>query len=179
MNLRFCFRRLLPVLCCALAAGAAWSQSPIFRCGNEYTNNAADAKARGCKPIEGGNLTIVQGGGAAKPSAPAGDGRGAGAPPRSPGARNEGERVDSSAQRARDSDAREILEMELRRAEERLAELQAEYNQGQPARLASERGQAQRYDDRVADLKARIERAQSDVAGIQREIGRLPAPKGR
>ncbi|MEY2953705.1 MAG: hypothetical protein RLZZ401_1792, partial [Pseudomonadota bacterium] len=30
---------------------AAQAQDSIYRCGNEYTNNAIDAKARGCKLV--------------------------------------------------------------------------------------------------------------------------------
>lgn len=37
------------------------AQEAIYRCGNEYTNNKAQALARGCKLIEGGNVTVVQG----------------------------------------------------------------------------------------------------------------------
>ena len=36
-------------------------QERVWRCGNEYTNNATVAQQRGCKIMEGGNLTIVQG----------------------------------------------------------------------------------------------------------------------
>ena len=39
----------------------AWAQDRIYRCGNEYTNNAAQAKERGCKLVEGGNVTVVEG----------------------------------------------------------------------------------------------------------------------
>jgi len=171
-------RLMVGVLAWGLSLGAsvAWSQGQIYRCGNTYTNDPVDAKNRGCRLLDGGAVTIVQGRDAGK-----GDGTGQRATAsavRSQGARSEAERVDSAAQRARDSDARDILHTELRRAEERLTELQQEYNQGQPTRLASERGQPQRYDERVADLKSRIERAQADVAGIQRELDRLGA-RGR
>ncbi|WP_198552296.1 hypothetical protein [Macromonas nakdongensis] len=157
----------------ALSA-AVGAQSPIYRCGNEYTNNPGNAQARGCRLVEGGNLTIVEGTrpAAAPAGAAAGEGKPGGAP-KAAGARNAGERVDSSEQRARDSDARQILDQELQRAQERLDELREEYNKGQPERLASERSNPQRYQERVADLKARLERAESDVAAIQREIARL------
>lgn len=173
--------RLLAVMAGLLlwGAGPAQAQSPIYRCGNEYTNNPGNAQARGCRLVEGGNLTIVEG---TRPAAAAGgsavDGRPGTAAPKANGARNPGERVDSGEQRARDSDARQILTTELRRAEERLSDLREEYNNGQPERLASERSNPQRYQERVADLKARLERAESDVAGIQRELGRL-APAAR
>ena len=34
----------------------------------------------------------------------------------------------------------------------------------------------QRYTDRTAELKASLARSESDIAGIKREIARLPAP---
>ena len=151
----------------------AAAQSAIYRCGNEYTNNPVNAEARGCKLMEGGNLTVVEGlrprGGASAAKAPA-KGEGSSA---KPGARSDNERVDQAEQRARDADARTILDNELRRAEQRLADLREEYRDGQPDMLASERSSPERYQARVADLKARLERAQSDVAGIKRELARF------
>ena len=82
-------------------------------------------------------------------------------------------RVDPGAQRARDSDSRRILEGELRREEERLAELKREYNNGEPERLGNERNY-QKYLDRVADLKSGIARKESDIAAIKRELAKLP-----
>jgi len=150
---------------------AAWSQDRIYRCGNEYTNNATQAKERGCKPVEGGNVTVLQ---SARPNAPAPSSGNAGgstasaAPANSP-------RVGTSDQRARDSDARAILESELRKAETRQAELAKEYNNGSPERTALELRNPQGYIERTAELKASLARAESDVAGIKRELARLPA----
>lgn len=151
---------------------AAWSQDRIYRCGNEYTNNAAQAKERGCKPVEGGNVTVLQ---SARPAAPAaasggsGGGSAATAPANSP-------RVGAVDQRARDSDARAILEAELRKAEARHAEISKEFNNGTPERTALELRNPQGYIERTAELKASLARAESDVAGIKRELARLPAP---
>ena len=78
-------------------------------------------------------------------------------------------------QRARDSDSRLILEAELKKSESRLAELQKEYNNGEPEKQGIEARNYQRYLDRVAELKASIARSQSDIAGLKREISRLPA----
>lgn len=171
----------LACLGCLLALGAlslpAAAQDRIYRCGNEYTNDPGDAKARGCRLVEGGNVTVIQG---IKP-APA-----AGTPARSTtpaaasgGARNDNERVDASAQRARDADARAILEAELRKAESRLNGLKQEYNNGEPEKRGPEFRNHQMYLDRVAELKAGVTRAQSDVDGIKRELARLgPASAG-
>lgn len=142
----------------------------IYRCGNEYTNNARLAKEKGCKAVEGGHVTVIHDSGnraaaSATPSAPqAGSGAPRGAPPRS----------DGPEQRARDGDAKAILQSELDKANAKLASLKAEYNNGNPDRTALELRNPQGYPERVEALKANIARQESDIAGIQRELARLP-----
>lgn len=153
-----------------LASPGAGAQDRIYRCGNEYTNNASVAKERGCKTVEGGNVTVVQGtrpAGGAPAAAGAAAPRAASSPPSAP-------RVDANDQKARDADARAILESELKKAEGRLAELQKEYNGGAPQRNALELRNPQVYMERTAELKTAVARAEADVAGIRREIDRLP-----
>ncbi len=160
------------------AALPAAAQERIYRCGNEYTNQIKGRS--GCKLVEGGNVTVVRGtstsGRATAPSpAPvrvsSGGGGGssasstASAPPSAP-------RIDTPDQRARDSDAKAILEQELRRAETRQAELKKDYNNGEPERQGNERNY-QKYLDRVAEMKASIARNQADIDGIKRELGRF------
>ncbi len=148
----------------------AWSQDRIYRCGNEYTNNATDAKQRGCKVVEGGNVTVLQGGsrassgggGASRPSTAAASSSPANAP-----------KVDNSDQKARDSDARAILDAELRKAQARLDDLKKEYNDGFPQKSALEMRNPQGYAERTADIKASMTRAEADVEGIKRELSRL------
>jgi hypothetical protein len=82
--------------------------------------------------------------------------------------------VDPAAQRARDSDARRILERELQAEEEQLEPMRKEYNNGEPERRGDERNY-QKYLDRVAEMKAAIARKESDIAAIKREISKLPA----
>jgi chromosome segregation ATPase len=81
----------------------------------------------------------------------------------------------SPEQRARDSDSRAILEAELKKAEAKLAEQQKEFNNGEPEKQGIEGRNYQRYLDRVAELKDSIARNQSDIAGLKREISRLPS----
>lgn len=155
---------LSALVCSAVWVPAAWSQDRIYRCGNEYTNNASQAKEGNCKLVEGGNVTVLQGprpAAAAVRNAPAATS----SPPSAP-------RVANNDQRARDADARAILESELRKAEARLADVKTEYNDGAPQRNALELRNPQIYMERTADLKARLARAESDVAGIRRELGR-------
>jgi hypothetical protein len=137
----------------------------IYRCGNTYTNNVAEAQAKGCKLMEGGNITVVEG-----TRVNSGAVRVANAPQ---AAASPGQRVDADDQRARDADARLILESELKKADARLAELVKEYNNGEPEKLGPEHRNHQKYLDRVAELKASIARTESDISGIKRELGRV------
>ena len=82
------------------------------------------------------------------------------------------------AQRARDSDARRILESELRTEEGKLAAMQKEYNNGQPERQGNEKN-FQKYLDRVAEMSSAIERKQIDIAALRRELQKLPPPPTR
>jgi hypothetical protein len=155
---------------CVLAFPVA-AQDTIFRCGNEYTNNATDAKARGCKTLQGGNVTVIPGVRPVPPPAgPKASTASASSPPGSP-------RVDPNDQRNRDNGARAILESELKRTENRLTELQKEYNHGEPEKQGAEGRNHQKYLDRVAELKASITRSEEDIAGLKREMARLPSGK--
>ncbi|MEO6322411.1 MAG: hypothetical protein ABIR56_17145 [Polaromonas sp.] len=155
-----------------LGAGhGAWAQQ-IYRCAGvgggapEYINNVKDAQVRNCKLVSGGNVTVVQGTPVPKAAAaPRVANSSASASPRPDG---------GAEQRARDSDSRLILESELKRAEARMAELQKEYNNGEPEKQGIEARNYQRYLDRVNELKDSIARTQSDIAGLKREISRLP-----
>jgi hypothetical protein len=138
------------------------AQGRIYRCGNEYTNTISDAQKGSCKLLDGGNVTVVQ---APRP-----------APVRLASAAQAGSRIDTPEQRVRDSDARLILEAELRKAELRREELLREYNNGEPEKMGPETRNHQKYLDRVAALKASIERNDSDIAGLQRELGRVGVP---
>ncbi|OGB07459.1 MAG: hypothetical protein A3E25_12045 [Burkholderiales bacterium RIFCSPHIGHO2_12_FULL_69_20] len=156
----------------ALAPLAAAAQGGIvYRCPGPpvlYTDalSPEEARERGCRTIEGAPITIIQ---APKPRpAPASAANGSAAS--RPG---EG-KVDPAAQRQRDSDARRILEAELRREEDKLAALKRDYNNGEPERRGDERN-FQNYLDRVAQMKAGIARTESDIAAIKREIAKLPS----
>jgi hypothetical protein len=167
-------KTLLTLWILAALPVAAFAQDRIYRCGNEYTNNATQAKERGCKLVEGGNVTVIQGsrpsgGGAASSGGSSASSSGSSASPAG------APRVTNNDQRARDSDARAILEAELRKAEARHADLVKEYNDGAPERNALDLRNPQRYMERTAELKASVARSESDIAGIKRELGRLPA----
>lgn len=161
---------LAPAVALFLAAGGL-AQEPIYRCGNEYTNTVPEAQKANCKLVQGGNVTVVQG---FKPPAAAAP---AAQPVKVAAAPQSSARVDSSEQKSRDTDARLILESELKKAESRHAELIREYNNGEPEKRGDEARNHQKYIDRVAELKASLARNDSDIAGIRRELGRVPASK--
>ena len=156
----------LPLL--VMAAGA-WAQagSVYYVCpGNIFTNtiSAKEAETKGCKAREAQQPTSVP---APKPR-PASTGTAA--PSSAP--RPADSRIDASEQKARDTDARRILETELRKEEEKLEALRREYNNGEPERKGEERN-SQKYADRVAEMKAAIQRKEADLAAIRRELGKL------
>ncbi len=161
-------RTSLPVLAACAFAWGAQAQSadkPVYRCPGTpvlYTDamTAQEAKDKGCRTIEGTPITVIP---AQKPRAGAAVA----------GARPPEGRVDPADQRSRDSDARRILEAELRRDEAQLAALLKDYNNGEPQRQGDERNY-QKYIDRVAEMKAAISRKESDVAALKRELGKLP-----
>ncbi len=164
----------------ALAAGlfllGAQAQTQVYRCGNEYINNTAEANSRACVAVQGGHITTVPG---TQPRPQAGVGA---QPPRvsppAPASPRPKERVDASAQRERDSDARRILETELLRAQQRLAQAQKEQARAEPPAPGLPAPERQRLLDREAERKAAVLRSQSDVDSLRRELGRFGASAG-
>ena len=158
--------KLMSLACCALTvATTAWAQDkPVYRCpGNLYTDSlsAKEARDKGCKTLEGAPITVIQSqvprGNAARPA----------------GASSaQGDKVGADDQKARDSDAKRILEAELKKEEDALAALRKEYNDGQPERRGDERNY-QKYLDRVEELKAALTRKEADVAALRRELGKF------
>jgi hypothetical protein len=160
-SIRWMTRALLAGAC--LGWGAGQAAGVVYRCpGNPvlYTDtlSAKEAKEKGCKTLEGTPITVVQGQRPAKSAS---------------GAATSGQnRVDPNDQRARDSDARRILEAELKKEEDALAEMQKAYNNGEPERQGDEKNY-QKYIDRVAEMKASLMRKESDIAALKREIAKL------
>ena len=152
------------------ALGVASAQAVVYRCpGNPvlYTDalSAKEAADKGCRALEGTPITVIQGP-QAKPR-PAASG---GAMPQA--SRPADSKIDPMEQRVRDSDARRILESELRKEQERLAALQKDFNNGEPERRGDERNY-QKYLDRVAELKAGIARKEADIGAIKRELAKV------
>jgi len=158
--------KLISLACCALTtATATWAQDkPVYRCpGNLYTDSlsAKEARDKGCKTLEGAPITVIQSqvprGNAARPTG---------------ASSGQGDKVGADDQKARDSDAKRILEAELKKEEDALAALRKEFNEGQPERRGDERNY-QKYLDRVEELKAALTRKEADVAALRRELSKF------
>ncbi|WP_046113543.1 hypothetical protein [Aquincola tertiaricarbonis] len=157
-------------------AGSAWAQATtVYRCPGPpvlYTDQLSprEAQDRGCRTIESAPVTVMQNSKprpVASPNPPGGS-------PAAPAARGSEGRIDPGEQRARDADARRILEAELRKEQDRLATMKQEFNNGQPERQGNERNY-QRYLDRVEEMRSAIQRKEGDVEAIRRELSRLPS----
>lgn len=162
-------RTLALCLAATVAAPAVHAQgNPVYRCpGNLYTDalSVKEAQTRGCRTLDGAPITVIQS--STPRSTGAAPAKAAGGAPA-----GGGERVSGDEQRARDADARRILEAELRKEEEALAALQKDFNNGQPERRGDERNY-QKYLDRVDEMKAAITRKEADVASLRRELSKL------
>jgi len=163
---RFCLVALVSLS--ALSGTVRAEDKPVYRCpGNLYTDalSVKEAQDKGCKTLDGAPITVIQS-----------------IAPRSSGASKSGggssgnDKVGAEDQKARDADARRILETELKKEEDALAALQKEYNNGQPERKGDERNY-QKYQDRVNEMKAALTRKESDVASLKRELSKLSAGK--
>jgi hypothetical protein len=161
---------LLLGLCLAVWPVYATSEPQlIYRCGNAYTNLLDPAG--NCKPVTGGSVTViegthVQGPQAVSPSVNAGSVTNVGSV-----------KIDNADQLQRDVQAQAVLQAELQRAKQQQAELLREWNNGHPDRRADEYRQPEKYQERVTQLRGSLQRLEADVAGLQRELSRLPVSK--
>jgi hypothetical protein len=158
--------RALALGLCALQFSAwpvAVQAQQVYRCpGNLYTDalSQREAAEKGCKTLEGAPVTIIQATPRPAPRPATASGGGSERPPASDDAK------------AKDADARRILEAELRKEEEALASLRKEFNNGEPERRGDERN-AQKYLDRIKEMKDAITRKEADIASIKRELAKL------
>jgi len=169
----------LPVVCllaCLLGGGLPWpalAQDTIYRCGREYTNTPNDPVR--CERLADQAVTVISG---VRPAAPEPSVR---LPVASGGLVSNGPRTPPEVSRTppeqqveRDQLARSVLAQELVRARQLQASLLGEYRQGDPVRSAAEVQSPPKYQERVASLKAAIERTERDIDSLQRELARRP-----
>ncbi len=149
----------------------AFAQSDIFLCTDDagrktFQNTGA---GKGCKRLDVQPLVTVPAprlppvSANSNPVRPAMDQRAAANFPR----------VEAETQRARDSDRRRILEDELKGEEDKLARLRSDFNNGQPERNGDETRNYARYQERVARMQDDIQRSESNVAALRRELALL------
>ncbi|MFT5644880.1 MAG: hypothetical protein ACI83P_002444 [Janthinobacterium sp.] len=81
-------------------------------------------------------------------------------------------RVDNAAQKARDSDRRQILQDELRSEQQKLAELLKQFNGGRPERQGNESNYA-KYLERLEQMKDNIARMEQNIEALKREIANI------
>lgn len=149
----------------SLTVQVVHAQSDVFVCvderGNkEYKNNGA---TKGCKRIDLANITVM----AAPRRAPVIAQTASIKPASSPG---DFPKIDSSTQKTRDNDRRQILLDEMKIEEVKLTDLKKEFNGGEPERQGNERNFA-KYQERVAGMKEEIGRTEKNIEALKRELG--------
>jgi hypothetical protein len=164
----------LPTLVLSAAVLApAHAQSEVYVCMNgdgtrEYKNTG---ETKGCKRVDMQGISmipspykkpVVQ---TASFNRPAGAGSSASSPSDFP-------KIDSSTQKARDTDRMQILTEEMKVEERKLAALKQDFNNGEPERRGDERNFA-KYQDRVASMKDDVSRTEKNIEALKREIGNL------
>ncbi len=176
----------LSALGLVLSSQPAQAQQAVYRCGQEYTN--APREAALCEPLAPQAITVINGTRPAlqphlqvqaasalpirsAPSEPVATAPNAAGQPRTPAVPT---RLPDVQQSERDGQARTILMQELDKARAQLAQLVHSYNQGEPEKWAAETRNHQKYLDRVAEMKAAIERTERDIDSLQRELSRRP-----
>lgn len=177
VRLRFAFAA------CVLA-GTGFTACPpsalaqVYRCDspNGVPVYQGTPKGSNCQPVDLQPLTTIPAPNVPASNAPAPKGAAtASAAGGTSSARSSPEsfpKVDAAAQRVRDDDRRRILDDELRKEQERLDELKAEFKGGEPDRLGNERNY-QKYLDRVAQLEEDIARTESNIESLRRELGTI------
>lgn len=161
-------RQLAGLIVLIVVAAYAQAQSDVYLCVDdsgkkEYKNNGA---TKGCKRVDlPGIMTMPAPAPAKKSSAPAAAAKTTASPPEFP-------KVDSSTQKARDGDRKQILLDELKSEEQKLANLKKEYNNGEPERRGDERNYA-KYQERVSGMKDDLNRVEKNIDALKREIANV------
>lgn len=163
-----------------LGLGLSWSvqaQEVIYRCGQEYTNAPRDI-AR-CERLPDQAVTVIPGLRPQTARQAMGSDTPALAPALAPDlgesrVKSEPAQAATVPQSERDVQARTILAQELERMQKQHQALVQAYMQGEPAKLVAEASAPQKYQERVAAIKAAIERTERDIDSVQRELARRP-----
>ncbi len=141
----------------ALSQASATSEpQPVYRCGSAYANQPDPAA--NCKLLLIGRVTVLDSTKLQEPQA-----------------HSSALQADVDLQGQRAKQAYMALQAELQRAQMLRADLLRAWNNGEPERRADEIKQAQKYQDRVMQLKQALQRLEADIAGLERELVRVSA----
>jgi hypothetical protein len=161
------------MLAAAFAApGGAHAQSVVYKCVDQQGRvEFTDTSKRGCKALDLPGLIPAppRRAAAPAPATPAAAPR-PGAPATASPANFP--RVESYAQKVRDSERRDILTDELRNEEKRLAEQRLAFNNGEPERQGNERNYV-KYQERVVHMRDDLNRTERNIEALKREIANI------
>ncbi len=135
-------------------ASAASELQAVYRCGNAYTHQPDPAVK--CKLLTSGRVTVLESTKVQEPQTTSSTTQG-----------------EVDAQRHREKPSYMALQAELQRAQMLRVDLLREWNNGEPERRADEFKQAQKYQDRVMQLRQALQRLEADIVGLQRELARV------
>jgi hypothetical protein len=150
------------------------ASAQIYRCDNngviDYNNNVVSAKNKSCTVASLPNITTIPA--PVLPKGAGASGSTGSSPQKSATATSSPSgfpKVDSGTQKARDNDRAAILDEERRKESAKLQELKKEFNNGEPERRGDERNY-QKYLDRLEKLKEDIQRSETNVKSLDREL---------
>lgn len=160
------------IVLCAAVLAPAHAQSEVYVCMNdngtrEYKNTG---ETKGCKRVDMQGISMIPSPYKKPAVQTAVFSRPAGASAAS--SPSDFPKIDSSTQKARDTDRMQILVEEMKVEERKLAGLKQEYNNGEPERRGDERNFA-KYQERVASMKEDVSRSEKNIEALKREIGNL------
>jgi Domain of unknown function (DUF4124) len=165
------FASALIVIAIALPS-LSFAQAEIYRCeGDTGVPLYQNTPGKNCKKLDLQPLTAIPApklpaAAAVKPSAGTSNGVVPGK------TASDFPKVDTGAQNQRDSDRRKILDDEVKKEENRLADLKKEFNNGEPERRGDERN-FEKYQSRVQKLREDIARTEGNIGSLRREIGMI------
>jgi hypothetical protein len=145
---------------CSLGhTGIGLASESVYKCGNVFTNDAAQAKREKCPLLEGGAVVTIPS--PTQQNAVAVTQKKS-ANLNTSGTLKQARQKSSPEQQARDHDSKSIIQSELKKTELQLVDLRKQY-----AGLSS-----QQDLERKLALKQQIARAEADVVSLKRELQR-------
>lgn len=161
-------RQLFTLLAFAGAIGTTHADGDIYRCVNangtiEFKNTGS---VKDCKKMELEGISTIP-----APTKRSGSVQTASLKSTSSTSPSDFPRVDSSTQKARDNDRRQILLDEMKNEQDKLAALKKDFNNGEPERQGNEANYA-KYQERVTAMREDISRTEKNIEALQRELKR-------